>query len=361
MSRAVFWIALSACGRLGFEAATPDGAQVDAGPIANRVFVTSSSFPGDFGGRAVADAACRDRASSAGLDGTFIAFITAAAGNPVDPIERLRGSRGWVRLDGRPVYDTVDDLAAAGSIYPVLLDESGNAMSGCVFTGTNENGTLAVSTCSNWATASVSTTAAFGSPTATTWAAIRKGFITCNAQCAVYCFEIGRTVAVAKPTGVTGRILFATHGGWSGGSVQTADNLCNAEAAAANMTGTYRALLAMTGQTAAARLASLAGPWRRADGLVLTSGPLAAPLEISPNVGADGLPVPTSPGASQAWIGAASLTTPGSDADTCSNWSATAGYGVFGDITETGTTVFGDVQSRTLCGTQGFLYCAQDS
>jgi hypothetical protein len=358
MARVVFWIALSACGRIGFEGVTSDDAQVDTGPVANRVFVTSSIFPGDFGGTAVADAACRDRASSAGLDGTFIAFLASAAGNPVD---RLAGSRGWVRLDGRPVYDTVADLTAARSIYPVSLDELRNATGGCVYTGTNQDGTVATLTCSDWTSTSLANSGAFGSSTATTWATIRKGFITCNAQCAVYCFELGRTVAVAKPTGATGRLLFTTHSRWPGGLLASADARCTNEAAAANAPGTYHALLAVTGGTAASRLASLAGPWRRADGLVLTSGALdAAPLEVSPDFGADGLPVPSGPGSSGAWIGAAGLTTPGTAADTCSDWSATTGTGITGDVTETAATMFGDVQSRSTCGASAFLYCAQD-
>lgn len=368
-------LVLAGCGRVGFggsdagspatDAATDAAidaatdAVIDAGPVANRVFVTSTRVNGAFGGQAVADTACRDRALEAGLTGTFVAFVAAPNGNPVD---RLAGSRGWVRVDGKPVYDTVADLMTRGAVYPISLDEQGRSVSGGVWTGTNEDGTLGSSTCLGWTTGAAGESGLFGSSTATSWTAIRYVFQACAVAASFLCFETGRSVPVPPPaSSTTGRILFVARTMWAGGSLASADAVCATEATAAGVIGTFRALLATTGQPPAARLASLSGPWRRADGVRLTTGALgAAALEISANVGADGAYLPPSSSFSRAWTGAPDLMTPGTAASTCVDWSSTAGAGIGGEIAETALTAFGHLQFGQTCGTTAFLYCAQD-
>lgn len=356
------WILLlTACGRVGFGeiGITETDAAFDAGPVANRVFVTSTRVTGAFGGQSVADTACRDRALAAGLTGTFVAFVAAPTG---DPIDRLAGSRGWVRVDGKPVYDTVADLRARGAMYPISLDETGRAVTGGVWTGSNEDGTRGPSTCQGWTTSTSGNSGLFGSSTATSWTAIRYVYQDCSVAGGFLCFETGRVVPVAPPApSATGRILFVARTMWSGGSLASADLICATEATGAGVAGAFRALLATTGQPPAARLATMTGPWRRADGVRLTTGALgSAPLEIGANVGADGAYLPHSASYSRAWTGAPDLTTPGTAASTCSDWSSSAGAGIGGEVAETALTAFGHPQFGQTCGSIAYLYCAQD-
>lgn len=170
--------------------------------------------------------------------------------------------------------------------------------------------------------------------TGTTWTAFRDGFRGCDTTCSFLCLEVGRDVAVALPAPSTsGRILFATHAFWTGGSLASADAVCATEATTAGVPGTFRALLATTSQPPAARVASLTGPWRRGDGVLLTTGTLGAgPLEISPNIGADGVRVAITPSLSRAWTGAPDLTTAGDVVTTCNDWSSSSGYGTTGRL-----------------------------
>lgn len=71
----------------------------------------------------------------------------------MSPVDRLAGSRGWVRSDGHVVYDQVADLMMQRSLYPASLDEAGRYNPTCVWTGTNGNGTAGPSPCMDWTTA----------------------------------------------------------------------------------------------------------------------------------------------------------------------------------------------------------------
>jgi len=43
----------------------------------------------------------------------------------VSPVDRLAGSRGWVRSDGHVVYDQVADLMMQRSLYPRVARRGG--------------------------------------------------------------------------------------------------------------------------------------------------------------------------------------------------------------------------------------------
>ncbi|HYL59494.1 MAG TPA: hypothetical protein VEU51_11520, partial [Candidatus Acidoferrales bacterium] len=70
-----------------------------ATPVFNKVFVTSSTFDGNLGGQAGADADCASLASGAGLAGTFKAWLSTSGLNAKD---KLGSARGFVRIDGQP-------------------------------------------------------------------------------------------------------------------------------------------------------------------------------------------------------------------------------------------------------------------
>ncbi len=118
---------VAACG--GVSAGDGDGS-VDAGAVPdaqlvepNIVFATSSTHDSAFGGGAVADSICALSASEAGLSGTYVAWLS---GPTTTARDKIGGASGWVRVDGKPFVNTVDDLLAGRIFYPVSLNENGN-------------------------------------------------------------------------------------------------------------------------------------------------------------------------------------------------------------------------------------------
>lgn len=73
-------------------------------------------------GVAGADAMCVDRARAANLPGTYRAWVSSQTENAKD---RLGGARGWIRTDGRPFADRIEDALVGNFFFPPRLDETG--------------------------------------------------------------------------------------------------------------------------------------------------------------------------------------------------------------------------------------------
>lgn len=97
---------------------------VPCGPTnINRAFVTSTTHVlGALGGLAGADAICNQRAAAAGLDGTYVAWLSSSTASAAS---RLANASGWVRTDGKPFAKSRGDLLAGRLLYPLELDETG--------------------------------------------------------------------------------------------------------------------------------------------------------------------------------------------------------------------------------------------
>jgi hypothetical protein len=117
-----------------------DGAPVDAGPP-NVMFVTSSIYSGNLGGRSGADGICMAHAADAGLPGTFRAFLGGSWEAEAGPLLTY-SARGWVRTDGKPFLDTIDAAFAPTEqeFNTPSLDEHGRTFSTIVWTGLSVNG-----------------------------------------------------------------------------------------------------------------------------------------------------------------------------------------------------------------------------
>ena len=106
---------------------------------------------------------------------------------------------------------------------------------------------------------------------------------------------------------------------------QVAMTLCQSEAGAARLPGTYMALLAPTGASAASRFSSSGLPWIRPDGIPLASTAdaffSASLLDVPPNVTADGFAYFGNMGV---WSGAARPANTGADATNCANWTSSS-------------------------------------
>src|ERR1051325_10482127 len=123
MHQALPLLALLACGRDHFD------------PTHNTAFVTSTVHdPTTFGSDlAAADAICMARATDAGLLGPYAALVWT---QDVDATTRLGNARGWVRVDGVSVVDTIDDVGLGRWLHPLAVDELGEPVhEGLVVTG----------------------------------------------------------------------------------------------------------------------------------------------------------------------------------------------------------------------------------
>jgi hypothetical protein len=280
--RALFalFVFAAGCGRLDFgEWSRSDASDdsSDAAPRANRAFVARDRVPANLGGLTGADATCAAAAAAAGLDGMFIAVLSTSTTNAGD---RLNGSRGWVRVDGTPIVDTADAMFhpmlqpyPTGELNPIAFDEYGHAIPSPldVWTGTTSSGTydVAFAACGDWTTnASQTVTVGEADYSADTFDGAPYN---CSLTARLYCFEVGKSVTVS-PVSIDGRIAFLSTAAGLGGGLGALDALCQSDAMAANLPGTYLAAAATTTTTISSRFTIDARPWRRVDGTYVADG-----------------------------------------------------------------------------------------
>ncbi len=295
-------------------------------PPPNIAFVTSSTHTGNLGGLVGADAICQARAQANALPGSYRAWLSTAT---VDAIDRLGTASGWVRTDGRPFVNSRSDLANARIFYPLLLNERGSPeVNDAVWTGTSSNGTANTSTCTNWTSAVDTASGSFGFGEYGTGAWTQNGGGLCSTTNHLYCFGINYTATVAPPPVTAVRRAFVSNAPWLPNSgLASADALCNSEASAASLPGTYRALIATATATAASRFSTVGNPWARVDDVLLaptaanflasTGTHWLAPLSVSAN---------RFYSQNRTWAGAPNLTTTGTAptglSTSCQNWSS---------------------------------------
>lgn len=146
-------IIISACGGEAGDASFTDG--IASGE--HRVFVTSSTFQGGFGGLSSADSECQNIAQSAGLELTYKAILSSDSSSASSRLF-LTGAVYSIDSTGARVQITEDgsDLWLSGGfpelINFITMDEFGLNRTGNVWTGTNDNGSSAGSgeTCLSW-------------------------------------------------------------------------------------------------------------------------------------------------------------------------------------------------------------------
>ena len=346
-ARALLLIAAS-CGRLHFDdlhdaAATvgTDVVALDAYAGPNRAFVSSTVTTGDFG-FAGGDAMCQALADAAGLDGEFVALLWDQANTP--PSSRLTGARGWVDPIGRPIADQPTDFDTAATLNPINHDETGQLVDDTAWTG---HGGLS---CADW------TTQAGIGIAAETYGMLYVATPD-NSGCAatwhLNCVERGRSVPVT-PVVATGRIAFVSETYFqSGGGLASADALCNSEASAAGLPGTYLAWLGSSAGDPELRFTLGGLPWRRVDGVLL--GPTDdVMLSTDHTIYLDSFINKTASGGNwsglPAWTGAMNMH--------CMDWTSTSGAGMQG---VPGTTHRLELEEGfpSICGIMGPLICLE--
>lgn len=350
------WLAL---GCSSDSSGNPDGNT--GGERANRVFALMGSFPMPLDIPAI-DAMCTSTANAAGLDGTFVAWLsTSTAPAPT----RLAGSRGWVRPDGAPVVDEPAGLLNGAMFNPIMLDATGDEVTAnvTVWTGTNADGTVG-DNCADWTSMTGEAVhGLFGGGSSTFTSA---GTSSCTSRGSVHCFETGHSLAVT-PTAATDdhRRIFLSTPRTTALSIGALDAQCQSEASAAGLPGTYKAAVANTGATIAERFTSDERVVRRVDGtqVAFTAGALFAGLSTSLlNQRADGTYVGVQAGFEENYFfsGALDGTEQGTSVSTCNSWTATTGTARVGDAAISGepnTLWFRGVES---CASALGVLCFQD-
>jgi hypothetical protein len=321
--------------------------QIDLGELApNYAFVTTT--PLVLTNVEGLDQTCNTLAMRNELPGNFIAWVSTSTANMR---QRFAGNpaRGWMRPDGRPFADRLDDIFAGKTYYPLRIAPDGSDVGDAtVATATLSDGQVG-ETCNNLATPLTGLiTYGKADAGAESWTALDT--TDCTQQLRVYCFGTERVngVTVAPPTAGQKR-AFATKNPYSLRIPRDADAICNAEAGGGTR---FAAMLATTTQSVADRFAGSTGPWFRPDGVRVIDDmtSFAAPIELA----FDGSRV-----RSEAWFGASALDAKGDPAKNCENWTNGGAMVRLGQTDRsTGAAPF-DTSSGNCGAGQYHYYCAE--
>jgi hypothetical protein len=163
------------------------------------VFVSSSgTHTGSLGGFAGGDAICGDLAQSAGLPGTWVAWLSNAG---IDAGDRVLGNGPFVRTDDVQVAADRAVLLSGTLEAAISRTETGDPFDGTnnVWTGTNGDGTRSGNTCEGWNTADpmIFGTAGLADQTSSSWTS--DGLAICSGTRHIYCFQQPSAPVAAAP------------------------------------------------------------------------------------------------------------------------------------------------------------------
>jgi hypothetical protein len=122
-----------------------------------RVFVSAGDVPAN-AIAANADNVCNSEATGAGLPGTYRAWVSDGSSNHVASTTMT----SYRRVDGQVVAWDWTDLIDGALMYPINLTTVGSEFSGTVWTGLQNDGTVASANCNNWTSGSTSVQGAMG-------------------------------------------------------------------------------------------------------------------------------------------------------------------------------------------------------
>jgi len=156
-------------------------------------FVTSTTYDGNLGGVAGADARCQARAD-VGINlgtlpaGTYRAFLSDGITQAASRVADAR----WTLGDGTLLATSKADLLDGFLPHAISMDEYGTPDVGAfVWTGSNTDGTLAMAdrTCTDWTSSLAGDIGVSGASSATSSHWTFSSFFGCNASNALYCLQ----------------------------------------------------------------------------------------------------------------------------------------------------------------------------
>jgi len=157
----------------------------------NTVFVTSTQYDGNLGGLAGADAICQSAASSAGLAGSYMAWLSSSTQSPDDTF--TKSAYPYVLPDRTIVATDWNDLTDGTILNVIEIDEYGSTIPGAktVWTFTNQDGTAQATgnNCSDWTNTSGAQTGGTGRADFTDNRWTDSGSATCSSPWRLFCFE----------------------------------------------------------------------------------------------------------------------------------------------------------------------------
>ena len=154
--------------------------------LTRTVFVTSQTYIGGVGGLTGADALCQGLANTAGLPGTFLAWLSDSTHSPST---RFGKAGSFVLIDGTTVADSWNDLTDGILQSSINQTELGDTLgSERVWTGTGIDGQQTGSTCLSWISGGTNLgRSGFTDASDTTWTD-ERGYL-CDTGQRLYCFE----------------------------------------------------------------------------------------------------------------------------------------------------------------------------
>ncbi len=160
--------------------------------LAKRVFVTSTTVAGDFGGVSGGDAVCQGLATDAGLTGTYRAWLDGDAGDLAPTHVAATNTSGlFVLMDGTLVTSAAISLTSGALAHAIHITEKGDTAPAntLVWTDARPGGAASGLDCNNWTSAASTDLGGYGDPTSTGSAWTSDNFATCDSKNALYCFE----------------------------------------------------------------------------------------------------------------------------------------------------------------------------
>jgi hypothetical protein len=287
---------------------------------ANVAFVTSSVTNGNLGGREGGDAICNQLAAAASLDGQYLAWLSTSTGSAID---RLRGSAAGFEPMAC-LSSTRSTILPDGMFYPLRIDQLGRDVGELsVLTATSGNGILGPPfspPCADFT--NLSTAVVDGGRTTAVgllWSTFSQA--NCTVQRPIYCFGVGREVAL-RPEPDVGRVAFISTAFVPAGGRTGVDQICQTDANRLGLSGSFKAVLTTSTASAASQFDLTGPPWSGLDGTRIASTAQAFFAAAQ----WDTVPKAEFPyGNSGTWVGGTSLTVPGTAANTCNNWTSTTG------------------------------------
>lgn len=338
------------------------------GVAPNIAFVTSEARPvTQITGLVYADAWCMEAAGKASppLAGTFRAWLSSSSENAQN---RFGTARGWVRVDGKPFADSIDDLVTDRRLYyPLRIDENGDdilpadpyANMTPVATGTNESGNVSrnqgneVENCGDWTGGGTGTIRlGYHDAAGSAWTAGTLRTCDASLMARIYCLGTDRVSQVDSPPVQGARIFVTDDVATANLGIAGFDARCTSEASAGELDGDFRALVATSAASALSRVGGAGKTWTRVDGVIVTSDfvSFSAPVAVSARgvYLAKGL----------VWTGSVAAGATGTE--TCGDWSSADFESArAGELERATERAFGAALSRCDSLNPTRLYCAE--
>ena len=161
---------------------------LECGTSTKCVFLTSKVSTANLGGLAGADATCNQLAASAGLPGTYVAWLSDDLN---DAVARVTSDGPYATRTGRLVAASLADLTDGGLESPISQDEYGNEVPlREAWTDSDATGLRTYANCNGWTSGDyLAPYAIVGWNTATdaNWSAVFLQF--CNRNISHYCIQ----------------------------------------------------------------------------------------------------------------------------------------------------------------------------